>query len=140
MKAAWKRWRVSIRKKIEEKPFARLVGHFVNRSFRGGAESDSDEMDFNTGLLLMLLPIPGVFVSIFFYGKYSTFLQILRKDLIMDPYTASLGDEYLFVMVSIVVTGIIAVGGGTAYYWTGEISQIWCTYRFQQGNCFLRIW
>lgn len=90
-------------------PLARLVRHFVNRSFRGGAESDSDELDFSTGLLLVLLPIPGTFVSIFFYDKYSTLLQFLRRDLVMNPYSASLGDEYLFVVVSMVVTGILAV-------------------------------
>jgi hypothetical protein len=109
MKAVWTRWRARTKRKMDEKPFARLVGHFLNRSFRGGAESDSDEMDFSTGLLLMLLPIPGAFVSIFFYDKYSSLLQFLRKDLIMDPYTASLGDEYLFVVVSMVLTGITAV-------------------------------
>lgn len=90
-------------------PFIRLVGHFADRSIRGGAESDSDELDFSTGLLLMLLPTPGAFISIFFYDKYSTLLQLLRKDLITDPYTASPGDEYLFVVISVVVTGIIAV-------------------------------
>jgi hypothetical protein len=87
----------------------RLVGHFVNRSLRGGAESDSEELDFSTGLLLMLLPVPGTFVSIIFYDKYSTFLQWIRKDLTMEPYSASLGDEYLFIVVSMVLTGVIAV-------------------------------
>ena len=98
-----------IRKKAHEKPFARLVAHFLNRSFHGGAEADSEELDFSIGLLLMLLPIPGIFVSVFFYDKYSTLLQILRKELIRDPYSASLGDEYLFIVVSMVITGIIAV-------------------------------
>ena len=83
--------------------------HFVSRSFRGGAESDSDELDFSTGLLLVLLPIPGTFVSILYYDKYSTLLQLLRRELVVNPYIASLGDEYLFVVVSIVVTGILAV-------------------------------
>jgi len=92
-----------------EKPFARLVEHFVSRSLRGGGESDSDELNLSTGLLLMLLPIPGTFVSLIYYEKYSTFLQILRKDLIADPYSASLGDEYLFIVVSMVLTGILAV-------------------------------
>ena len=109
MKSAWNRWRAWARKKAAERPFVRLVGHFVNRSLRGGAESDSEELDFSTGLLLMLLPVPGTFVSIIFYDKYSTFLQWLRKDLIMEPYSASLGDEYLFIVVSMVLTGVIAV-------------------------------
>jgi hypothetical protein len=109
MKSEWNRWRVWARKKAAERPFVRLVGHFVNRSLRGGAESDSEEMDFSTGLLLMLLPVPGTFVSIIFYDKYSTFLQWIRKDLIMEPYSASLGDEYLFIVVSMVLTGVIAV-------------------------------
>jgi hypothetical protein len=109
MKSAWNRWRAWVRKKAAEKPFVRLVGHFVNRSLRGGAESDSEELDFSTGLLLMLLPVPGTFVSIIFYDKYSTFLQWIRKDLIMEPYSASLGDEYLFIVVSMVLTGVIAV-------------------------------
>ena len=109
MKSAWDRWRVWARKQAAERPFVRLVGHFVNRSLRGGAESDSEELDFSTGLLLMLLPVPGTFVSIIFYDKYSTFLQWIRKDLTMEPYSASLGDEYLFIVVSMVLTGVIAV-------------------------------
>jgi hypothetical protein len=109
MKSAWNRWRAWARKQAAERPFVQLVGHFVNRSLRGGAESDSEELDFSTGLLLMLLPVPGTFVSIIFYDKYSTFLQWIRKDLIMEPYSASLGDEYLFIVVSMVLTGVIAV-------------------------------
>ena len=109
MTSAGKGWREWTRQKSAEKPFVRLVGHFVNRSLRGGAESDSEELDFSTGLLLMLLPVPGIFVSIIFYDKYSTFLQWIRKDLIMEPYSASMGDEYLFIVVSMVLTGVIAV-------------------------------
>ena len=109
MKSAWNRWRAWARKQAAARPFVRLAGHFVNRSLRGGAESDSEELDFSTGLLLMLLPVPGIFVSIIFYDKYSTFLQWIRKDLTMEPYRASLGDEYLFIVVSMVLTGVIAV-------------------------------
>jgi hypothetical protein len=109
VRGAWNKWREWARSKAEARPFLRLVGHFLNRCFRGGAESDSDDMDFSTGLLLVLLPIPGIFVSIFFYDKYSTLLQFIRRDLVLDPYSASLGDEYLFVVVSMFVTGIIAV-------------------------------
>lgn len=109
MRAAWIKYRQSAEKRAQENPLVRLVMHFVNRSFRGGAESDTDELDFSTGLLLVLLPIPGTFVAIFFYDKYSTLLQYLRRDLVMNPYAASLGDEYLFVVVAMVVTGILAV-------------------------------
>ena len=109
MKSAWNQWRGWARNTAAERPLVRLVGHFVNRSLRGGAESDSEELDFSTGLLLMLLPVPGTFVSIIFYDKYSTFLQWIRKDLIMEPYSASMGDEYLFIVVSMVLTGVIAV-------------------------------
>ena len=109
MTSAWKSWREWTRRKAGERPFVRLVSHFVNRSLRGGVESDSEELDFSTGLLLMSLPVPGIFVSIIFYDKYSTFLQWLRKDLIMEPYSASMGDEYLFIVVSMVLTGVIAV-------------------------------
>jgi hypothetical protein len=109
VRSAWNRWPEWAGKKSAESPFLRLLGHFVHRSLRGGAESDSEELDFSTGLLLMLLPVPGTFVSILFYDKYSTLLQLLRRDLILDPYTASLGDEYLFIVVSMVLTGVIAV-------------------------------
>lgn len=109
MKSIWNKWSSWGRKKTGEKPFVRLVGHFMNRSLRGGAETDSEELDFSTGLLLMLLPVPGIFVSIIFYEKYSSLLQLLRRDLIMDAYTASLGDEYLFVVISMALTGVIAV-------------------------------
>src|ERR1700691_4534720 len=109
MKAAGSKWLARVRKSAREKPFMRLGAHFVKRSFHGGAESDSDELDFGTGLLLMLLPIPGAFVSILFYDKYSSLLRLLRRSPTMNPYSTSLGDEYLFVVVSMVVTGIVAV-------------------------------
>jgi hypothetical protein len=109
VRTAWNHWRVWARRKAAEKPFLRLVGHFVNRGLRGGAESDSEDLDFTTGLLLMFLPVPGTFVSILFYDKYSTLLELLRKDLVLNPYTASVEDEYLFVVVSMVVTGVMAV-------------------------------
>jgi hypothetical protein len=109
VKRFWMKVRVWAHEKTAASPLLRLAVHFVNRSLRGGADSDSEELDFTTGLLLMLLPVPGTFISIIFYEKYSTFLQILRKDLIADAYAASLGDEYLFVAIAMALTGAVAV-------------------------------
>ena len=109
MKSPFTKLWTGLAQRTSEMPFVRLVGHFVNRGLRGGAESDSEELDLSTGLLLVLLPVPGFFVSVIYYEKYSTLLQVLRRDFIPDPYTASLGDEYLFIVVSMVLTGILGV-------------------------------
>jgi hypothetical protein len=94
--------------KVSQKPLPRLVGLFVDRIFRGG-ESSEDELDMSMGLVLSLLALPGGFYSVFLLEKYSTLLQWLRHQHEVDPLAAALPDEYFFIVLSMAVTGAVAV-------------------------------
>ena len=90
-------------------PFWRLVELFVARVFRGGGDTDAPGLDLGMGLILTLLAIPGGFVSIFLFDKYGTFLQWLRGGDLVDPLVVSLPDEYFFIVLSMTVSGAVAV-------------------------------
>ena len=92
-----------------ERPFWRLVELFVGRVFRGGGDSDAPGLDLGIGLVLTLLAIPGGFVSLFLFDKYGTFLQWLRGGNFVDPLVVSLPDEYFFIVLSMTVSGAVAV-------------------------------
>jgi len=102
----------SLRKNWEgqaQRPFFRLVSLFVDRIFHGGGESAEDDLDFSLGLVLSLLALPGGFYSIFLFDKYGSLLQWLRGGHALDPLAAALPDEYFFIVLSMVVTGTVAV-------------------------------
>jgi len=90
-------------------PFFRLVSLFVDRIFHGGGESAEDDLDFSLGLILSLLALPGGFYSIFLFDKYGSLLQWMRGQNSFDPLAAALPDEYFFIVLSMVVTGTVAV-------------------------------
>ena len=92
-----------------ERPSFRLVRLFVDRIFHGGGESEEEDLDFSLGLILSLLALPGAFYSIFLFDKYGSLLQWLRGQHAIDPLAAALPDEYFFIVLSMVVTGTVAV-------------------------------
>ena len=91
-----------------QRPFWRMVRLFVARIFRGGGDADTDGLDLGIGLVLTLLALPGGFVSLFLLDKYGTFLQWLRGTTV-DPLLVVLPDEYFFIVLSMTVTGAVAV-------------------------------
>jgi hypothetical protein len=91
------------------RPFWRMVQLFMARIFRGGGDSDSEGLDLGIGLVLTLLAIPGGFVSILLLNKYGTLLQWLRGAPSVDPLLVALPDEYFFIVLSMTVTGAVAV-------------------------------
>src|SRR5690349_12731385 len=95
--------------KQREQPFGRLVELFVERIFRGGGDSDTEGLDLGVGLVLTLLAMPGGFVSILLFDKYGSLLQWLRGQVNVDPLLISLPDEYFFIVLSMTVTGMVAV-------------------------------
>src|SRR5579863_10024682 len=95
--------------KRREQPFWRLVELFVERIFRGGGDSDTEGLDLGVGLVLTLLAMPGGFVSLLLLNKYGTFLQWLRGTTSADPLLVALPDEYFFIVLSMTVTGAVAV-------------------------------
>jgi len=92
-----------------QRPFWRIVQLFVDRIFRGGGDADTEGLDLSVGLVLTLLAMPGGFVSLFLLNKYGTFLQWLRGATNVDPLAIALPDEYFFLVLSMTVTGAVAV-------------------------------
>jgi hypothetical protein len=99
-----RRWEI-----YRQRPFWRLVEVFVGRIFRGGGDSDSEGMDVGVGLILMLLAMPGGFVSILLFNKYGSLLQWLRGQGNVDTLSIAFPDEYFFIVLSMTVTGAVAV-------------------------------
>src|SRR5450432_1112700 len=93
----------------QQRPFWRMVRLFVDRIFRGGGESDTEGLDLGVGLVLTLLAMPGGFVSLLLLNKYGTLVQWLRGATAADPLVAALPDEYFFIVLSMTVTGSVAV-------------------------------
>ena len=92
-----------------ERPFGRLVRLFVERIFRGGGDADTEGVDLGLGLVLTLLAIPGGFVSILLFDKYGSLLQWLRGIKNVDVLQIAFPDEYFFIVLSMAVTGTVAV-------------------------------
>jgi hypothetical protein len=87
----------------------RLVRLFLDRTFHGGDESGAGEIDLSLGLVLTLLALPGALYSTLLFEKYSTLLLWMRGQQNFDPVAATVPDEYFFVVLSMVVTGVVAV-------------------------------
>jgi len=90
-----------------ERPFPRLVAHFAATIFEG--ETAADDADMGVGGVLGLLAVPGGFLSILLFDKYSTLLQWLRGVRQFNIYTESLPDKYFFIVFSMVITGVVVV-------------------------------
>jgi hypothetical protein len=95
--------------RYRQRPFWRLVELFTARIFRGGGDADAEGLDLGIGLVLTLLAMPGGFVSLLLLDKYASFLQWLRGMTNVDPLSVSFPDEYFFIVLSMTVTGAIAV-------------------------------
>ena len=77
--------------------------------FRGGGDSDTEGLDIGVGLVLTLLAMPGGFVSVLLFDKYGSLLQWLRGQYHVDTLLIALPDEYFFIVLSMTVTGMVAV-------------------------------
>jgi hypothetical protein len=86
-----------------------MVQLFIARIFHGGGDADSESLDLSVGLFLSLLALPGGFVSILLFNKYGSLLQWMRGATDVDPYAIAVPDEYFFIVLSMVVTGVVAV-------------------------------
>jgi hypothetical protein len=86
------------------RPFPTLLRVFIGRVFHGGGDSGDSEMGVALGVILILLAMPGVLVSLLLFEKY----MVLSFGG-FDPFTATVPDEYFFIVLSMVVTGSAAV-------------------------------
>ncbi len=91
------------------RPFPTLLRVFIGRVFHGGGDSGASEMDVALGVILILLAMPGALVSLLLFEKYGSLIRFFRGDGVFDPFTATIPDEYFFIVLSMVVTGAAAV-------------------------------
>jgi hypothetical protein len=94
---------------FSRRPFPTLLRVFIGRVFHGGGDSGASEMDVAFGVILILLAMPGVLVSLLLFEKYGSLIRWMRGDGVFDPFTATIPDEYFFIVLSMVVTGAAAV-------------------------------
>lgn len=90
-------------------PFGCLLSLFVGRMFHGGGEPGAEELDLGIGVMLILLAMPGILVSLLMFEKYGSLIRFLRGERAFDPFTATIPDEYFFIVLSMVVTGAAAL-------------------------------
>ncbi len=90
----------------QSRPFPRLLSLFVGRMFHGGAELGTDDLDLGIGITVVLLALPGLFISLLLFEKYGSLIRFLRGDGTFDPFQATIPDEYFFIVLSMAVTGI----------------------------------
>lgn len=101
MKTRLDRWRA--------KPFGRLAEHFYHGIFRSTADSGGADSELSISGLLALIAVPGAFISLSLFGKYSSLLRFIKGEKAFDVYLASIPDKYFFIVFSMVATGIVAV-------------------------------
>jgi hypothetical protein len=66
-------------------------------------------MDVGLGVILILLAMPGVMVSLLLFEKFGSLIRWMRGDGVFDPFSATIPDEYFFIVLSMVVTGAAAI-------------------------------
>ncbi len=98
------RWQI-----FSRTPFGCLLHLFVARMFHGGSEPGAEELDLGIGVIVIMLAMPGILVSLLMFEKYGSLIRFLRGNPIYDPYTATIPDEYFFLVLSLVVTGAAAL-------------------------------
>src|SRR5258708_1502274 len=97
-------------------PFGCLLRLCVTRMFHGGGEPGAGELDLGIGVIVIMLAMPGVLVSLLMFEKYGSLIRYLRGNPIFDPYTATVPDEYFFLVLSMTVTGAAALSRWDALF------------------------
>jgi hypothetical protein len=90
-----------------DRPFNRLIHHYVVRIFHGAGEGD--DLQFSIPALLGLLSVPSAFSAVLLLDKYSTLKMFLLGIRNFDPYRASIPDEYSFIVYSMFITGAVVI-------------------------------
>jgi hypothetical protein len=75
----------------------------------GDGDSDGDEASASVGAILVLLAMPGILVSLMLLDKYGSLARFLRGQGAFDPFASTIPDEYFFIVLSMGVTGSVAL-------------------------------
>jgi hypothetical protein len=106
-------FRITLSRKLNaltRTPFGTLSRLFLGRMFHGSSDTDDGQLDLGPGVIAILLAMPGLLVSLLMFEKYGSLMHFLNGDLnTFDAFTETIADEYFFVVLSIVVTGIAAL-------------------------------
>jgi hypothetical protein len=94
---------------FQQTPLGCLLRVFIGRIFHGGGEPGAEDLDLGIGVILILLAMPGLLVSLLMFEEYGSLIRFLRGDGVFDPYVATIPDEYLFIVLSMTVTGAVAL-------------------------------
>jgi hypothetical protein len=89
--------------------FGTLFRLFLGRMFHGSSDTDDGQLDLGAGVISILLAMPGLLVSLLMFEKYGSLIHFLHGDFQFDAIAETIADEYFFVVLSIVVTGIAAL-------------------------------
>ena len=95
-------------RRLDDSPLYQLVKLKLRRILYS-ASADSEDMDAGIGVALTVLTLPGAFLSLLLFNKYGSLLRFLRGQVRFDPYAASLPDEYLFIVLAMLVSGGVAL-------------------------------
>jgi hypothetical protein len=90
-------------------PFGTLFRLFLGRMIHGSSDADDGQLDLGAGAISILLAMPGLLVSLLMFEKYGSLVHFLHGDFHFDAFAETFADEYFFVVLSIVVTGIATV-------------------------------
>ncbi|HYO84524.1 MAG TPA: hypothetical protein VES20_24190, partial [Bryobacteraceae bacterium] len=78
-----------------------LYRFFLGRFF------ETDAGGIAPGAAVVLLALPGTIVALILMEKYSALARYGRRMFVWDPNLASVGDKYLFVVLSFVIVSIV---------------------------------
>ncbi len=81
----------------------------MGRMFRGSGEVGNGELDLGIGAIAVLLIMPGTLASLLMISEYGSLMRFLRGQSLYDPFTATISDEYFFIVLSFAVTGAVAL-------------------------------
>jgi hypothetical protein len=108
MKAPWRAPLARLGQRMREHPLTNLFLHFFRRLFAGEALSAETDLRLGMGGILMILSVPGGFLSILLLPKYSSLIRWITGQLQFDFNTASIPDKYMLLTLSMTITGIVA--------------------------------
>jgi hypothetical protein len=89
--------------------FGCLVGLFAVRVFGGGSDAGVGDLDVGVGVMVVLFAMPGALASLLMFAEYGSLIRFLRGQSIFDPFTATIPDEYFYIVLSLVVSGAAAL-------------------------------
>src|SRR5580658_9433686 len=85
---------------FQQTPFGCLLRVFIGRIFYGEGTSSTEGLDLSIVVILILLTMPGILASLLMLVEYGSLMRFLRGQGALDPYTATIPDEYFFIVLS----------------------------------------